>query len=104
VRIRPLGGSDARAETLDRLVREIDDPRHLGLAAALKETVAKDQDAILLAALSSEDPIVRRAAAKLLGHLAREPGPAIRALRRAQLDRDADVRAAAAEAIGRLRP
>lgn len=105
VRLRPCGGTAARAASLDLLAVELEDKEHgAALAAALKETLAKDQDAILLDLLAGDDDGLRRAAATLLGHLARDREPCVLALNRALRDKHPDVRAAAEAALKRLRP
>lgn len=105
VRLRPRGDAIARAASLDLVAVELEDKDHgAALAAALKETLAKDQDAILLDLLTGDDDGLRRAAATLLGHLARDREPCVRALNRALRDKHPEVRAAAAAALKRLKP
>jgi HEAT repeat protein len=97
---------DARhKKTREALLAELEDKDHgEALVAALRETLGHRQDALLIADLDAERPPgIRRAAAILLGHLAREEAPCIEALEKAGGDADQDVRAAAAAAIERLK-
>jgi HEAT repeat protein len=61
-----------------------------------------DIDAAVVAALEDADSGIRLAAMSALVVVARDPGPAARALQRRLHDRDAGVRRAAAAALGRL--
>ncbi len=104
LRLRPSGGSEDHAAWLRLLVASIEDnKRGAALVAALKETLAPDEDAILVAGLESTDAVLRETSAILLGHLARDPEAAARALEKASKDRHPDVRDAAAAAVERLR-
>lgn len=102
VRLRPSNSEDLSAR-VDLLVLALVDNRHgAPLVAALNETLAPDEDRVLVDGLAAEDPELRRAAAILLGHLARDREAAARALGKARGDRHPDVRDAAAAAIERL--
>jgi HEAT repeat protein len=104
MRLKPRGGTDEEVALLDRLLLMVEDNVHgPALVAALKETLAKDQDAALVSKLASDDDTVRRVSAALLGHLARDGPAAIRALETMTGDPNPDVRAAALAAVGRLR-
>jgi HEAT repeat protein len=52
--------------------------------------------------LGDREPIVRRRAAEALGRIGPDAGAALAALRRLASDPEADVRAAAAEAVRRI--
>jgi HEAT repeat protein len=104
VRLKPSGGSEDLAGHLHHLVARIEDNRHGGaLVAALRDTLAADEDAILAGLLEDDDDELRRTAAILLGHLARDRELSTRALEKALKDEHPDVRDAAAAAIKRLR-
>lgn len=102
--LHPGSAVDERPRRLDELVAALEDNRRgAALVEALREALAREEDRVLVAALGSEDAMVRRASAVLLGRLARDRTAAILALRIAARDRDDDVRAAAEQALERLR-
>ncbi len=104
MRLRPSARSEELIATLHLLIASLEDNRHgAALVTALRETLAKDEDAILIEDLAADESELRRAAAILLGHLARDREAATRALEKALKDEDPDVRAAAAAAIERVR-
>jgi HEAT repeat protein len=104
VQLRPRGGSEENAAALELLLAAIEDKAHgPALVAALQETLASDQDALLVEKLRSDEEAVRRATAVLLGYLGRDRAGAIRALGKAARDESPDVQAAAAQAVERLR-
>jgi HEAT repeat protein len=104
VLLRPRAGTPDEAATLAGLESELDDNQHgQRLVAALKETLAREEEALLIGALEAADPLVRCAAAMLLGHLARDRESARAALGRLRHDAHAEVREAVAKALERLR-
>jgi HEAT repeat protein len=106
VRLRlPEPGSPEDARAFGHLIDELEDNEHgAKLAFALREVLARDQEENLVAALRAPDAATRRAAAILLGHVARKREPAGPALAAAGKDPHPDVREAAEQALERLPP